>query len=249
MKIRLINLDRHEDRLAHMREQLAGVAFERLPALDGAQATASSGGLSRAELGCLASHRAAWRLFLEGPDTHVCILEDDLRLKPGFADLVREADWVPADAHAVKLDTYLQKVRLGEGRGGPQGRELARLHTRHESSAAYVATRAGAERFLELTASASLPVDYAIFPKYPRRLGLRIYQLNPAIAIQDHLRPAQDGAPAFATSMTDRQARKRPMGSKLRREAGRLVEQAADLADAAYLEWVVKARRLIVEAG
>jgi glycosyl transferase family 25 len=248
MKVRLINLDRHPDRLAHMREQLAGIDFERLAAVEGAQSHAKAGPLTPAELGCLASHRAAWRLFLEGPDTHVCILEDDLRLQPGFADLLRDDRWIPADAHAVKLDTYLQKVRLGEGRSAPQGRELARLYTRHESSAAYVATRAGAERYLELTASASLPVDYAIFPKYPRRLGLRVYQLTPAIAIQDRLRPRRDGAHAFATAMTDREARRRPLAAKLRRESGRFVEQAADLAEAAYLDLVLKTRTTIVEA-
>ena len=35
MKIYLINLDRHPERLAHMRKQLNGVAFERISAVDG----------------------------------------------------------------------------------------------------------------------------------------------------------------------------------------------------------------------
>ena len=35
MKVYLINLDRNPDRLAHMRSQLNGIAFERIKALDG----------------------------------------------------------------------------------------------------------------------------------------------------------------------------------------------------------------------
>ncbi len=40
MKIYLINLDRHPERLAHMRKQLNGVAFERISAVDGSKRSA-----------------------------------------------------------------------------------------------------------------------------------------------------------------------------------------------------------------
>ena len=36
MKVYVINLDRHPERLAHMREQLSDVGFERVAAVDGA---------------------------------------------------------------------------------------------------------------------------------------------------------------------------------------------------------------------
>ncbi len=35
MKVYVINLDRHPDRLAHMRKQLGDIAFERVDAVDG----------------------------------------------------------------------------------------------------------------------------------------------------------------------------------------------------------------------
>ena len=79
--------------------------------------------------------------------------------------------------------------------------EIAKLYSRHQSSAAYILTREGAARYLDLTASASLPADYALFPNHPRRLGLRIYQLCPAVAIQDHLLEPDQGGQAFATTM------------------------------------------------
>ena len=195
MKVYLINLDRHPDRLAHMRNQLNRIAFERVSAVDGSNQPPTAKGLTRFELACLESHRVAWRQFLASPAAHACFLEDDLHIWPGFAALVGSEAWIPADAHSIKLDTYLQTVELGDKRAAIGRRELARLYSRHQSSAAYVLTREGAARYLELTADASLPADYSLFPNHPRRVGLRIYQLVPAIAIQDHLLLPDRGRP------------------------------------------------------
>ena len=125
MKIYLINLDRHPERLAHMRKQLDGVAFERVSAVDGSMRPPTTKGLTRFELACLESHRTAWRKFLAGTDSLACFLEDDVHVQPGFAALLSGAKWLPKDAHSVKLDTYFQKVRLGERLSASGDREIA----------------------------------------------------------------------------------------------------------------------------
>ena len=252
MKVYVLNLDRQPERLAHMRAQLSDVPFERIAAIEGATNMLSTKGLTRFELACLASHRAGWRQFLDGPDTHACFLEDDLHVWPRFNELIAAEDWIPLDAHSVKLDTYLQKVKLGDPRPAPGGRQIARLFTRHESSAAYLLTRAGARRYLELTADLSLPADYALFPKNPRRLGLRIYQLTPAIAIQDHLLGLEGGGQRLATAMAEREgARRQPRSlfGTLRREVARLIVQAADSAEAIYLTASQRPRTTMVSVG
>ncbi|MBV9908538.1 MAG: glycosyltransferase family 25 protein, partial [Hyphomicrobiales bacterium] len=68
MKFFLINLDRDAVRLAHMRDQLKGVAFERISAVDGSTLPPTTKGLTRFELACLESHRIAWRQLLDGPE-------------------------------------------------------------------------------------------------------------------------------------------------------------------------------------
>ena len=148
-----------------MREQLRDIAFERIAAVDGTKIPPTIKGLTRFELACLESHQIAWRQFLGGADEHACFLEDDLHIRPDFEALIGMTAWIPADAHSVKLDTYLQKVKLGEARAAPGGREIARLYTRHESSAAYLLSRDGAKRYLELTANPIAPADYSLFPK------------------------------------------------------------------------------------
>ena len=242
----VINLDRHPDRLAHMRGELAGVAFERAAAVDGTAMPAETGPLTRFERACLASHQQLWRRLVASGEPHACVLEDDLHLSADFGALLADPRWVPADAHAVKLDTYFQRVMLGEPRPALGRLELARLYSRHQSSAAYIVTREGAKRYLELTAEPRLPADYALFPKNPRALGLVIYQMVPAVALQDHLRPAEAGGQTFATGMGGVQKPRRHVATRLAREARRLAGQVADLREAAYLRRALGAKPTIV---
>ena len=251
MRVYVINLDRHPDRLAHMRDQLSEVGFERVAAVDGIKTPPTNKHLTRFESACLESHRDAWRLFLKGPDTHACFLEDDVHLWPDFGKLAKEESWIPADAHSVKLDTYLQEVKLGERRTICRGRQLARLYTRHESSAAYVLSRAGAERYMELTAQPIFPTDYSLFPKNPRRLGLRIYQLAPAVAVQDHLLQREEGGQTIQTAMANDASAKshRPSAGKLWRECLRLAGQALDAKESIYLSAFIRPEKTTVGFG
>ena len=253
MKIYLINLDRDAARLAHMRDQLSGVMFERISAVDGSSLPPTAKGLTRFELACLESHKLAWRQFLNGSDAHACFLEDDLHIRPGLAALTASGSWIPPDAHSVKLDTYLQKVELGDRRAAIGGREIARLYSRHQSSAAYILTRAGAARYLDLTARPSLPADYALFPNHSRRLNLRIYQLIPAVAIQDHLLPPNQGTQAFATAMAaaDGSATLRRFSTleKLGRESVRLAGQVAGLMERSYQKAFLRVETTTVDVG
>jgi GR25 family glycosyltransferase involved in LPS biosynthesis len=253
MKVYLINLDRNPDRLAHMRNQLNGIAFERLSALDGSNQPPTTKGLTRFELACLESHKFAWRQFLGGPETHACFLEDDLHIWPGFAALIGNEAWIPADAHSIKLDTYLQAVELGAKRAAIGSRQIARLHSRHQSSAAYILTREGATRYLELTTRAPAPADYSLFPTHPYRVGLRIYQLVPAIAIQDHLLLPGQGGRAFATAMAgaDGSAAQHRSSTlkKFGRETGRLAGQAAGLIEWTYQKAILRLETTTVGVG
>jgi GR25 family glycosyltransferase involved in LPS biosynthesis len=181
-------------------------------------------------------------LFLARRDAHACFLEDDVHLWPDFDALVNAADWLPPDAHSVKLDTYLQKVKLGEKRAVFGGRAIARLYSRHESSAAYILSREGAEQYLELTTRRALPADYSLFPASPRRVGLRIYQLTPAVAIQDHLLQSPGSGGAFPTAMAAGESgcRRTTSVGKLLREGSRLVGQVAEIPEMVYLRAVVR---------
>jgi glycosyl transferase family 25 len=187
MRAYFINLDREPERRAHMEQALRCVDYERVAAIDGRPRPPTEKGLTRFELACLQSHRAAWSAFLATPAPYALFLEDDVHFSADFPTFVNDDSWIPADADAVKLDTFFNPVMLGPAAVAPKNRRLARLFTRHESCAAYILSRRGAEFFLRATQDPDLPVDYIVFPEDPVKQGLMLYQLSPAAAIQDSL--------------------------------------------------------------
>ncbi|MDE2016601.1 MAG: glycosyltransferase family 25 protein [Hyphomicrobiales bacterium] len=234
MRVYWINLDRRPDRRALMEPRLAGFDHERVAAVDGASLPTTTGPLSLYERACLESHREAWRRFLATDASCACVLEDDLRLSPGFAAFVATDSWFPAKAHVVKLDTVLQEVMLDDGGFHFSGRVLRRLRTHHESGGAYVLGREGAERFLALGEAADTPVDYVLFPRDPAWRGVNAFQVTPAVAIQEEF--LDDATASVARSSIQRLTtkRRRSLSAKLRREVGRIGRDAGRAAVNAY---------------
>ncbi len=185
MKVYFINLDRAPERRAHTEQKLKGLDFERVAAVDGKLNPPTKKSLNRFQIACIDSHRVAWRKFLATLDPFACFLEDDLHFSPDFPAFVADDGWIPADAHAVKLDSFYNVVMVGAPEPAPLGRALARLFTRHESSAAYLLSRQGAETFLRLSENPTKPVDYILFPEDPIGEKLNVYQLTPAVTVQD----------------------------------------------------------------
>ena len=105
MRVLLINLDRSPERLAEFQAEAArcGLAFERLPAVDGRTLTEAEIAalvdpkfrfqpMGPGEIGIFLSHREAWRIAAAGPDRWTAVMEDDVRL----------ADDVPALLAAIE---------------------------------------------------------------------------------------------------------------------------------------------------
>lgn len=231
MRVYFINLDRETERRAHMEQALRGLDAERVPAVNGHERPPAIGPLTRFQRACLESHRAAWLRFLATPAPFACFLEDDVHFSADFAGFLDDGAWIPAGADAVKLDTFLQPLMAAPAGAAPKGRALSRLYTRHESCAAYILSRQGAERFLRLTENPVLPVDYIVFPEDPARQGLALYQLAPAAAIQDSLFLRLTGEGKKFASGIGRLDTEKPAGKKrkllftVRREARRLYSQ------------------------
>lgn len=158
----LINLDRDEARLAHMSDELgaAGLAFERVPAVQGSAAPggvaeyfldtsgAIASSLKRGEVGCYASHLMIHERILRERLGPVLVLEDDLRLPADFGSLLASLlATLPADWEIVRLSNapksaYVPLAALGAGR------ELVRYSKIPNNTGAYLINERGAARFL-----------------------------------------------------------------------------------------------------
>ncbi|WP_158498644.1 glycosyltransferase family 25 protein [Martelella endophytica] len=218
MQAYLINLERRPDRLAHMADQFEqnGISFERIPAVDGATLSqervkalsaypqAGSQELNAAQIACYLSHMEAWKRFLASDAKVASFFEDDAHLATGLKPIFDEPDrWFPEGADVVKLETHLKAVEMHSAPvGSAEGRAIHRLVGNHLGAAGYALSRAGAEKLLAASDRIAIGVDSLIFnPRRRGKLSLTVYQMTPALCVQDGLVPEDKGAKRFETDI------------------------------------------------
>jgi glycosyl transferase family 25 len=193
LRVYVINLDRHTQRLARMCDLLRDVDFERIAAVEAATAGGPEHShklplhfeeLTRFERACAASHALAWQKLLESGDSHACILEDDVLLSPDFPAFMAAADWVPAGCDVVKIETFAKKAMISRQLQPCRARGLGQLYSTHLGAAGYVLSRAGAQKMLAHAARPARPVDHLLFDVPTIVAGLSVLQLDPALCMQ-----------------------------------------------------------------
>jgi glycosyl transferase, family 25 len=205
LKAYVVNLDRAEDRLAHMHQELvrAGVEFERVAAVDGAalpadivedfrryRIAAKPDGWLHGEVGCFLSHFEAWRRIADRDDAWGVVFEDDVHISPDLGPLLAESGWIPADADVVRLEAN-RSMRLSGGRpiGAAPGRRVYRARSGTPGAAGYILAKHAAARLTETSPELhSIPDVFLFKPKIsPVASALRRYQVVPAVCIQDEV--------------------------------------------------------------
>jgi len=198
----VINLERSIERRAWMEKELAGarVNAEFVSAIDGRRFSATcmadlarrnpARPISAAEAACAVSHRKTWRKILCSGAPFAVVLEDDVHLGRGLAEVL-ESDWARWRFDVVKLETRLEEgwlSRSGDAvRGNPE-RSVRRLYSGNLGTAAYLLSAGGARKLLAVTREFVDPLDVVLFSDQAVRSGaLTIFQLRPAVAVQEEL--------------------------------------------------------------
>lgn len=239
MKIFVINLDRSPQRLERMVSLFGelGLDFTRVPAVDGrdlADRQARKGmyyDLGNGEIGCFLSHIKCWDAAAKADGEYTAIFEDDVHFGAGARELLFDASWIPADADVVKLETTLVRTLVDYGRAGRAGdRSVRRLLDTHPGTGAYIVSRKGARKLLELSADFADPVDQFMFnPVSVAWNALTIYQVDPAICVQEVVVGNDGAADALASGLKhERPVQEKARGTeKLMREIARPLERLA----------------------
>lgn len=187
----VINLDRATARLAAMRAQLdrAGIAFTRVPAVEGAalrfpipEFSALSYKLLHgrrlvpAEVGCYLSHVECARRLLAGKASHALIFEDDAILPPDLTEileaaLAREGSW-----DLLRLSSVNNGPKLRFAQITPT-RHLAIAPFREKGAGAYVINRRAARWIVQRLLPMRLAWDIAFDLEY--LAGLRAVFVDP----------------------------------------------------------------------
>src|SRR5208337_1660062 len=177
--------------------------------------------LTRYELALGLSHRETWRRFLlEGP-AFCCVLEDDVILSPDFPAFMKAEDWLPAGASIVKIEAFTRRrLLLGSQECGFMGRVLRPLLSSHLGTAGYIIGRDAAAMLLSQTEVLSRPIDHILFEDLLLEKQFKIYQLVPALCIQERMNGAP-GLPPELQSTIQSKKRRLPRRQRALRELKR----------------------------
>jgi len=257
MNIFCINLDRHPMRMERMRRCLQGLAFERVPAVDGKMLAGperrdesrpiGADVITRYELACVLSHRVAWSRFLAGGEPYCCVLEDDVILSPDFPKFVTDASWIPPGCDLVKIETCCQKTMLSRTMIGALDRMLTELRSVHLGTGAYILSRRGAEKLLAEPQRPDLPLDFVIFGTDILQRQARLLQLIPALCVQVRHIP---GGIIFEEMQSSIQAKPikmpKPLLKRIRLEVCRPFQQLHAAAGHMAFQLRMKTRHMVV---
>ena len=195
MKVFLINLDTNIARFAVADRQLKqlGVDYERFPAVYGkamseAERKEAVNGfrwwcaigrpIAPAEIGCALSHYRIYQRMVEEEIPYICILEDDVVLKPAFG---AQLDFI-----ASQLDVTLPQVVLLSNhtaeRCETQCIKVARADMFTEG---YVITKPAAKALLKANLPIQVPCDH--WGRWVKRGVIQLYHAFPTVATQDQV--------------------------------------------------------------
>lgn len=111
MKIYVVNLDRHPDRLASIDQQLSelNLGYRRIAAVDGSNLSQAELNkvydpilckktigreLARGEIGCSMSHLSIYRKMVESQTPLACILEDDAQVSAQLPEILESLEYL-----------------------------------------------------------------------------------------------------------------------------------------------------------
>jgi glycosyl transferase, family 25 len=190
----VINLDRDNERLAHMCRELgaAEVKFDRFAAIEGARVPQHLQGyfegcrtLSPGEIGCYASHLEICHMVADGRlPSPLLVLEDDIALVVGFAETVRRlVQALPPGWDIVRLSYPTKRAKVRVARLTP-AHELVRYTHVPTSTGAYLISSSGARKFLAARRR-ELPVDIDLRRVWAWRMNT--YGVAPPPVLNDRL--------------------------------------------------------------
>ena len=251
----VINLDRAPERLVHFEAQAraAGITFERLSAVDGHLMLADDCAawqnpstiypLSRPEIGCIISHKKAWKKIVESGTDWGAVFEDDVYLSTELGHIIERLDEVPEEIDIIKLEAIGNRsVLLDKNELYLAGRSLRRLRGLALGAAGYLISRKACQRLLQTPHLPSLAIDMYLFSLWHGAYrGLNIYVLDPAPVIQSNSLNPSSGNVIFPSQISDRGKALVPrlsLAKRLKREWYRFRAQIDGIgAEPVILDW------------
>lgn len=146
--------------------------------------------LSVSELACLLSHLCVWQKCIDSNLNFIGVFEDDIDLGSDAELLLNDTSWF-AGKDIVKLEKFHKKVELslrGESINAT-GRKVHELLGKNLGAAGYILSKSGCTYMLNhIKEMEEIEcIDVVLFNQITYPKLIKVYQLQPAIVIQDKL--------------------------------------------------------------
>ena len=152
--------------------------------------------LTMGEKGCLMSHFMLWKKCVDDDLDYVTLFEDDILLGENVEQFLAEDEWLKVrfnfqEIFVLRLETFLMPVKVEKQQGilPFQQREIDILKSKHFGTAGYVISHGAAKYLIEVFEKFSSeeikPIDEIMFNQLIDISGYQVYQLNPAICVQE----------------------------------------------------------------
>lgn len=151
--------------------------------------------LSEGEKACFMSHMALWEKLANSKNNYMAIFEDDVILGKNADKLFSSYDWLEErfalnDNLIIRLETSCIAVkRVGSEVENVLERKFSLLDSEEFGTAGYILSRKAAvfllDYFKSLDGKSIKAIDKYLFGDLIRNNNLHIYQLEPAICIQE----------------------------------------------------------------
>lgn len=185
--------------------------------------------LKKTELACLLSHLWVWQKAIDKNLDFIGVFEDDIYLGSEVATLFKDTQWL-INIDVLKLEKFHNKVELSLSglRVNNTDRKLYEILGKNLGTAGYILSKKGClymNNYIKNLEYIS-PIDIVMFDQIKYSKSLNIYQMQPAIVIQDSILNKDDIR--FASTI-DHNAEKvklennLPFNNKFKRELDRLI--------------------------
>ncbi len=243
MKTFLINLDSATERLhfAQLQFDKIGLAFERISAIRGANLSVNEKAnlysaqrnkneyfhaLSDGEIGCYASHIAAWRRASDLGLDRCLVLEDDLEIDERILQVLEAIENLPPKWDIVRLNSRADEIPLSS-QPLTKTVQLIRFRRVPSRTTGYVISRSGIQKMLSRSIPFFRPIDIDF--RYFWQYQLDTFGVKPAIIRESALslqstivRPEKSKSPKW-------QMRLRKISAQLKYSLGNLRHRSKKL--------------------
>lgn len=163
-------------------EKMDSVILELIPELG------KNTSLTQGEKGCFLSHFALWKRCVDEKLDYIAIFEDDVLLSLDLQRFFDNIKDIPSSCFILKLESFPMKVQIKMVTKFLD-RNIVSIKSPYVGAAGYVLSNEAARKLIDyvitLEAEELLPGDELLFNTLINQKWLDIYQILPALCIQD----------------------------------------------------------------